>query len=252
MKSNNNITQEQLEQIESYFNDTLPDEKRIEFENKMKNDPQFELMVKDVRELLLGIESASLRNQLGNFHDDMVPVHSLHSSTEERSHGGKNGRFRIFRMVTAAAIIISLGVFWFASQRSPSEKLFAKHFSPDPGLPTTMGTTSNFEFYDAMVNYKQGDYPTAIEKWQTQLAAKSNNDTLQYFLGVARLANGDENEAIRYLKALSENKSNSFEQETAYYLGLAYLKAGNAEDAKKYLTFNGTEGADQILSELND
>jgi tetratricopeptide (TPR) repeat protein len=252
VKSNYNITQEQLEQIESYFNDSLTDEKRIQFENRMKNDPQFELMVNDMRELLLGIESASLRDQLDDFHDDMVPVHSLNSTTEERSHKVKSAGFRIFRMVAAAAIIVSLGVFWFASQRSPSGKLFAKHFSPDPGLPTTMGTTSNFDFYDAMVNYKQGDYSTAIKKWQTQLRTKPNNDTLQYFLGVAQLANGNEHKAIEYLKELSENNNNSFELETAYYLGLGYLKAGNAAEAKKYLTFSKTESGDQILSELND
>lgn len=252
MNSNNNISQEQLEEIESYLNDTLPDERREQFENKMNSDSEFRLLVEDVKELLLGVESVSLRNKLDDFHDEMVPVHTLDPQPAQTSNRSKSDRFRIFRMVAAAAVIISLGVFWFASQGSPSEKLFAKHFSPDPGLPTTMGSAQNFEFYDAMVNYKQGDYNKAIQKWEALRASKIKNDTLHYFLGVAHLANGNENEAIGRLKELFENNTNSFKQETAYYLGLAYLKAGNVEDAKKYLTFSETESGDQILSELNN
>ena len=251
MKSNQNISQEQLEHIESYFNDTLSNEKRRQFEDKMESDPEFRLLAQDVKELLLGIETASLQNHLNDFHNEMVPVRSLEPSKEQSTVPLKRLR-KIIRYVAAAVVVFGLGAILLLNSSSPSEKLFAKHFTPDPGLPTTMGTSDDFEFYDAMVNYKQGEYKMAIQKWEDLRSSDVKNDTLHYFLGVAHLADGNENEAIPHLKELLDNNTNSFKQETAYYLGLAYLKTGNVEDAKKYLIFSETEGGDRILSELND
>jgi len=254
VNSNNNITQDQLERIERYLNDTMPDEQRRQFEQQLNTDEAFKLLVADVKVMLLGVESASLKSNLDEFHDDMVPVKTLepHKSTSATTTKLKKTRIKIIKFMAAAAVIIFVGTFWLESRSSSTEQLFAKHFTPDPGLPTTMGVTKNFEFYDAMVNYKQGEYKTAISKWQTLLSSDQQNDTLHYFMGVAHLADGDEKKAINYLKNLTEKESISFKKETAYYLGLAYLKADNVEDAKKYLTFSGTESATQLLSELND
>lgn len=253
MSQNNNITQEQLERIERYLNDTMPDEQRRQFKHQLNTDEAFRLLVDDVKVMLLGIESAALKNNLEQFHDEMVPVKKLdQTTTTEAALKMKKTRIRMLKFMAAAAVVIFIGTFWIESRSKSPDRLFAKHFTPDPGLPTTMGATQNFTFYDAMVNYKQGEYKTAIGKWQTLLSSEQKNDTLYYFMGVAHLANGDELEAINYLQNLTENGSISFQKETAYYLGLAYLKADNVEDAKKYLTFSGTEGADQILSELND
>lgn len=250
MKTNEHISLEELETIERYLDDSLSDNERLQFEQKLKDDPTLKGKVEDVKQMILGIEGASLAQQLDSFHDDMVPVRSLDTSSNSGSL--KAARQKLIRYIAAAAIIVAVGVLWVQNQGSTTQKLFAKHFTADPGLPTTMGATANFEFYDAMVNYKQGDYRTAIEKWQAQLPSQPKNDTLQYFLGVAHLANGNETQAITYLQQLSQASQNSFKNETAYYLGLAHLKADNVEDAKKYLTFSGTESADQILSELND
>jgi len=250
VKTNEHISPEELEAIEQYLDGSLPENDRLEFEQKIVDDPSFKAKVEDVKQMILGIEGASLAGQLDAFHDEMVPVHAF--VTSSRSKSAKKGRLQMIRYVAAAAVIVAVGVLWLQNQGGSNQRLFAKHFAADPGLPTTMGSTENFEFYDAMVNYKQGDYKTAIEKWEVLLQTQTKNDTLHYFLGVAHLANGNEEEAIDFLELLSESAQNSFKNESAYYLGLAYLKADNVKDAKKYLTFSGTESADQILSELND
>lgn len=253
MNPNNNITQEELERIERYLNDTMPDEQRKQFEHQLNTDDDFRLLVDDVKVMLLGIESASLKNNLEQFHDEIVPVKTLEPNTTSESNTRlKRTRIKMLKFMAAAAVIIFVGTFWIESRSSSTHRLFAKHFTPDPGLPTTMGAADNFEFYDAMVNYKQGEYKTAIDKWQTLLSTDRKGDTLHYFLGVAHLADGDEDKAINYLQKLTENNSESFKKETAYYLGLAYLKADNLEDAKKYLTFSGTASALKILADIKE
>lgn len=217
----------------------------------MQNDPGFKKQVEEVKHLILGVESATLWQELDQFHEDMVPVRSLDHSGGHSTIKLKRLR-RIVRYVAAAVVVIGFAGYMVLNAGSSSEKLFAKHFTPDPGLPTTMGASDNFEFYDAMVNYKQGDYQNAIDKWETLFGVNPKSDTLAYFIGVAHLAKGDEKEAIGYLQDLSSAGQNSFESETNFFLGLAYLKADNVEEAKKYLTFSGTERANKVLSDLNN
>src|SRR5690606_23244373 len=107
---------------------------------------------------------------------------------------------------------------------TPNQKLYAEFFVPDPGLPTTMSSTNNYTFFDAMVNYKQGDYKTAIKKWETLEAANTENDTLIYFLGVAHLAKGNTEDAISYLEKSKDFKDSVFKNDAYYYLGMAHLK----------------------------
>ena len=115
-----------------------------------------------------------------------------------------------------------------------------------------MSSNNNFEFYDAMVSYKQGDYTTAINKWEKLLQAKPSNDTLNYFIGVAHLANKNEVEAIPFLNVVTNYSNSAFLNESYYYLGLAYLKNNNVKLAKKNLNFSTVDNSKLILSKLND
>src|SRR5690606_13831875 len=82
---------------------------------------------------------------------------------------------------SVAGILLWSSYFFFAN--TPSEKLFAQYYQPDPGLPTLMGISDNYVFENAMVSYKTGDYKKAIVDWQQLLQENMDNDTLQYFIG---------------------------------------------------------------------
>ena len=211
------------------------------FETQLENNPEFEIQVNDTITLLTGIENQSLKEQLDEFHKDIQKQPS-----QKKSPKILYLQFR--KMVAAAAIIIALGSFWFFNQNS-SDTLYSKYFTPDPGLPTVMGNTANFEFYDAMVNYKQGDYKIAIEKWE---ALASKNDTINYFLGVAYLANKNETSAILFLEKSTQNKDFLLVNDAYYYLGLAYLKDGNTKMAKENFKKSSVENSKAILYELED
>lgn len=239
------VSQEFLETVERFINNTMSKNELQEFEAKLQN-PEFKTQVDDIKTLILGIEAQALKEQLDIFYDNIsVSDNTIINTSKVIS-------FPFRKLVVAAVIVIALGSFWFFNQTSSNEKLYSQYFSPDPGLPTTMGETANFEFYDAMVNYKQGDYKTAISKWETLLKTQSENDTLNYFLGVAHLANNNYKNAIKHLDFVIQNTSISFKNEAHYYLGLAYLKADNLELAKKNLTFSTTDNSKTLLSKLND
>lgn len=212
------------------------------FKMQLQSDSDFKIQVEDIRTLLTGIETQSLKEQLDEFHKDIQkqPIQNEFSKI-------RHLKFRKF--VAAAAVVIALGSFWFFNQNS-TDKLYAKYFTPDPGLPTVMSDTADFEFYDAMVNYKQGDYKTAIKKWEVLKSKTPNNDTLNYFLGVTHLANKNEENAIYFLEQSIQNKSFPLVNDAYYYLGLAHLKKGNIELAKENLQMSSNETSLLILSKL--
>ncbi|MEZ4795705.1 MAG: tetratricopeptide repeat protein [Flavobacteriaceae bacterium] len=243
MSPNTNITQEQLEFIERCLNKTATSEELQAFNERLKNDKEFEVQVTDIKTLLLGIESQALKEKLNTFHEELL---------DNTNNKVAPVKFLHFKKIAAAAIlVIALGSFWFLSGNK-NEKLYTKYFSPDPGLPTLMSENQNFVFYDAMVDYKQGEYKKAILKWEPLLKNSSKNDTLNYFLGMAQLANKQETKAIEYLQVVTNLDASAFKNEAYYYLGLAYLKANNVELAKKNLTFSTVDNSKKILTELYD
>lgn len=249
MNPNTNISQKLLESVEKYLNNTMDADSLKAFKTRLKNDFEFNAQVEDIKTTLLGIEAQTLKEKLNDFHKEIKP--SANKITKDKTTKTKS-LLNLRKLAVAAAIIIAFGSIWFFSN-PPNEKLYAKYFKPDPGLPTTMSSTNDFDFYDAMVNYKRGDYKLAIDKWQALLAQKTENDTLNYFLGVAHLANKNEVEAIPFLERLVQSQDTfPLIHDAYYYLGLAYLKDGNLTLAKKYFNLSNTEASNNIILELKD
>lgn len=242
MKDNSNITQELLETIERFYNNSMSDDEHKKFEKKLQNDTEFRAQAEDIKTLLLGIETQSFKEKLNEFHKD-IPQ----ETTKNKS--SKVLFLKFTKMAVAAAVIVSIGIYWFYNNSSHNQ-LYAKYFTPDPGLPTTMSNTDDFDFYDAMVNYKYGDYKTAILKWEKLQSKKPDNDTINYFLGVANLANNNVENAIPILKKTVNKTNSTFNNDANFYLGLAYLKTNNTKQAIKYLKLNNSEKSKELLQKL--
>jgi len=244
LKENNDISQELLEIIERYINGSMTSQELKDFNQLLELDKDFKIKVEDIKTMLYGIETQALKEQLDTFHKD-IP------KTEVKKSKYKKVRYlNLSKIAAAAAIIIAVGSIWFFSTPK-NDKLYTNYFKPDPGLPTTMSSTDNFDFYDAMVNYKHGDYQIAIDKWKVLQERKPENDTLNYFLGVAHLANKSVSDAIPFLeRSIEAEDSFVFLDDAYYYLGLAYLKEGNTELAKKNLSISNTKTSKEIISKL--
>ncbi|MCX7550803.1 tetratricopeptide repeat protein [Xanthomarina sp. F2636L] len=246
MNPDYNITQEELEYIERYITKNMTFEELAAFEEKLRSNPDFKNQVDDIKTMLLGIETQALKEKLDEFHKELPETNT---PIEEPS---KIRYLNIKKLIAIAAVfVISLGSYWFFNKESHTN-LYSKYYSPDPGLPTTMSSSDNFIFYDAMVNYKRKDYNLAISKWEPLLIKKPENDTLNYFIGSAYLANDKEELAMTYLQKVTQLKENTFKNEAYYYLGLAYLKAKNIELAKKYLNLSTFDNSKEILSKLKE
>ena len=247
MNKDSKISQELLETVERYLNNTMDATEKLQFEKSLEENNTLRQQVEDIKILLSGIETASLREKMEEFHHQMaqetkeIPVRNITKNNRTNS--------RLFYAVAASAVIL-LGIFWMLNPKDSNEMLFNEYFSVDPGLPTTMGSTDEFSFYDGMVNYKRKEYDEALEKWRQLLPQKNNNDTLNYFIGVTYLAKGNTEEAIPFLEKVTTQKESMFLEDSYFYLGLSNLKNDNLEDAKENFRKSNTEEAQKILKVL--
>jgi len=244
------MTQEEFERIEKYLNGSLSGESLEVFEKRIASDSVFAKQVEEQRLLQDAIEEDGLRKSLNE----------IHESIAEEITDIEDSKVVLLKpwMRYAAAACIALLIGWGGftlfndglGNKNPNEQLFAVHFKPDPGLPTTMSVSDNFSFFDAMVSYKQGDYTKAITKWEILLKEKPKNDTLNYFLGVAYLANNNEEQAITFLQWASEHPESSFSKEIYYYLGLANIKKGDLNKAKQNLKLSSLPESSAVLEAM--
>lgn len=246
MEEKNNISQEVLETLERYLNNTMLSDERTSFEKQLEVNPILQQHLNETKILFSGIKKAALKNKLDSFHEGLVEKDPI------KKEPSKIIKFN-FRFVSiAASILVLIGGFWYSNQSPTNQKLFDQYFVPDRGLATKMSGSGQYEFNDAMVDYKNTKYDLAIEKWEVLLKSKPQNDTLNYFLGSAYLANQKEDLAVAYFNTVLKTQSSEFIDETYYYLGLAYLKLGNTPAALENLKKSKSPKSEKIIAELSD
>lgn len=232
------ISQKQQEEFEQILLGQMDLKEEALFHKKLDNNDILRKQFEEFKNLFFAIEEVGLRNRLDKFHEGV-----------QEEKGGQKLNFNVYQIAAGIIVLIALGI-WVFNRQSPNEKLYQQFFTPDPGLPTVMGTNDNYAFYEAMVDYKQGNYSVAIEKWEKLLGSKPKNDTLNYFLGVSHLANNNVDIAIDYLKLLTDEKSSVFYKDINTYLGLALLKKGKIDEAKSILAKSNSPKGQKVLSKL--
>ncbi|MBW8244924.1 hypothetical protein K1F50_19110 [Muricauda oceani] len=237
-------TREEQELFESCLLDQMTPAEKAGFESRMASDPTLKAKFLEFKALFGAIEEAGLRLAMDHFHEGVQDDgKERRLSTASRT---------VYRMAAAIAVLMTLGGIWYFYYPNDNERLFAAYYTPDPGLPTVMGNSDNYMFYEAMVDYKQEDYGTALQKWKGLLPGKMDNDTLNYFMGSAHLAKGEADKAISYFDRVLVHDSTPFRSEAAFYKGLAHLKMNEVREALKSLEHTSDDRARELAQKLKD
>lgn len=208
MDNRTDISKELFERIEKYLLDEMPDMEKLVFEEEMKGSPQLRKEVVLQGEMMLAVEAGEMKSRLETIHKKVTQKHT--SPT--------------WYLVAASIILlVSLGI-WTLNRPDKAEKLFAANLTIEPGLPVPMSATNNYQFYDAMVDYKSGKYDLAISKWKALLIEHPENDTLNYFVGIALFNSEDYGQAIPYFDQVLNLNSQSFSGKSEWYSALSFLQ----------------------------
>ena len=241
------ISQEEFEAIEEYIQQQMTAEEKEAFTKKLSTDLALQHKLEMVKLVILGIQEAELKKKLEEFHNGIF-------STKKNRFQQPTKTFAIKKWLVAASVlvIVGLGSFLFLNRDTKEEKIFASYYQPDPGLISAMSATENYLFDRAMVDYKVGDYDAAIKTWESLLASKPENDTLNYFIGSAWLAKEKENMAITHFKKVLDNENSFFRNDALWYTGLALLKSNEKMEALGFIEKAEHDNKAKLLEELKN
>lgn len=247
MKPQIEITEWEWDKIEVYLDQNAVSEKGAMGREELAGIFDVERKIAHVKKVREEMEDSIRQIKIKEFHKH-IPFEENESKTKIFRAAKTNPK--VIWYAVAAAVAVSFAILWLMRDDSSAEKIFAAHFKPDIGLPLKMGPTHNLEFYEGMVAYKQENYPLAINLWQVLWNSNPQNDTLNYFLGVAHLAEGNAEKSLEFLKDQKLFEESIFQQDVAHYAALAKIKEGKFVEAKMLLQENPSERNTLILKEL--
>ena len=246
MNKPHNISQKEFESLESYILDRMDHDEKLSFEAELQSDPVLMEKYIEIRQLLEGIEEAELREKLDQFHKEI----------EANKKKGRTKKLFLFSspfVVAASILIVVIISVYLLVRPGANQRLYAAFYEPDPGLVTAMSSSnSEYEFDRGMVDFKTGNYKTAIERWQPLLKDRQGSDTLNYFIGSAYLALNEADMAIPKLEIVSQNPGSMFLDDANWYLALAYIQKGQIQKAAKALKKTNHPRKDKLLRKIGN
>ncbi|MDY0102046.1 MAG: hypothetical protein RBS07_03855 [Lentimicrobium sp.] len=249
MNTPNNLSSQEWDLIETCLDHNGAQGQAPLLNEKLNQIPDVdrkEAYVKKVRE---EIEDSIRQSKIREFHK--------HVLSDKKDSGMKNIANRITKSnavwyAIAAILVVFFGILWLLKSNSTAEKIFAENFKPDIGLPLKMNTEDANIFYEGMLDYKQENYKHAIDKWQVLQKINPENDTLNYFLGVAHLALGNAAKSLEYLENQEHFRQSIFKEDATYYAALAKIKEGTMEEARIFLQKYPSKKNTDLLNELHE
>jgi len=237
MKEKKHISQEDFEQIESYLLNRMSEKEKQIFLKEMEADKELKEEFKVQRQLIASVEAGAFKDRLEKIHQKIIQRRQV---------------TWWFAAVASVAVLLVAGI-WLLNRPTQSERLFAENLTEEPGLPVPMSAVDDYDFYDAMVDYKSGEYELAIEKWMQLLKKDPENDTLNYFIGIALFNDKKFDKAEPFFEKAIQLKSAAFEGKSEWYLALVYLKTGETDKLRqlsKESHSDYTQRINQIIQRL--
>lgn len=244
MNDNNNISPDQLEQIERYLQQQMSAEEQQAFVAKLSSDASLKQATDELRLLFVGVQEAALQQRLDQFHEGVTTTASTSTAKVVRMPASRKWA------IAASLLIVVTVAAWLFFTTGNKKDLYATYYQPDPGLISAMGNSDNYTFDRAMVEYKTGNYTGAIKVWDSLLATQPNSDTLHYFLGSAYLANNETGKAMEQLQQVVDKPNSPFVYDANWYMGLALLKSGKPTESIPYLQQSQHPKKEELLKTL--
>jgi tetratricopeptide (TPR) repeat protein len=245
LNRNTNIPDEEFEIIERYILKQMAQEEYEAFDLKVSNDTVLQNKIESIKLLLVGIQEVVLEEKLEEFHNGLSALKNDKSSPAAAI-------FSIKRWMLAASVIVlvGLGALLLFNKFNKEERIYTEFYKPDPGLITVMGNSDNYLFDHAMIDYKTRNYDSALKTWQELLKRDPANDTLNYFIGSAYLAENKLDDAISFFKIVTKQPHSYFLKDANWYIGMALIKQKKTSEAIPYIEKADHQNKDAVLMKL--
>lgn len=253
------LTPSQIEKLECYHYGSLSAEERIALEKELQADAAFAQEAEAYEQLFDGfkaLEAEAFQQQMQQWEQSAPKIDIVGTTTQTAkvvALSPRKQRRRILAMAAGFALLLLGGVAAFyvstAAEADSSHSLYASYFEPaditedvsfSPQRSVSMETEPTTEteiaelLQHGMQAYRAENYAGAIKDFEAYLDLKSSS-SVEYFLGIAYLANGNTPHAKRIFRSISKKQNSLYKDGAEWYLGLTLLKEKNLKRADKVL-----------------
>lgn len=207
-----------IELFDRYLNNQMPEDERLVFESRLAIDSSF----REDYTTYCKVEG-SLK-KLGAEH--RLKQQLINADRARKASANKLKALRWVSISAAASILLAIGLFVGLS-KSGEERLFAKYYVKDAGLPVYLGEGQDKALADAMSQFKAANYNDALKEFE-----QLNSDTAKFYSALCLIELNEQGKAKTLLGSLQESKSNFIAQKSQYYLLLLSIRDGNSVEAK--------------------
>ena len=161
--------------INKYFENSLSEQERIEFDKLIATDETFRNEVEfrtDLKEAITNQERQTIKKELLGL--ESAPLKS---------------KFKMWPFAASIVLLLGVSAFWFFRNSSlNSQELFDSYFTPCQNVtkPIERGSTHSDQQTLAFMAYEQGDYTSAIELF-SKLYDESNESYYLFYKANALL-----------------------------------------------------------------
>ena len=208
--------------IIKYFEGTLSNLELKEFNTLLINDNDF----KEAFEFEKELQETLVLNDREQLKTEMQHWDTVYNKR----------RFKHWQIAASLLVLIGTSLlFFFNSQSSSTDKLYASYFEPYRNIvqPIVRGEYKDDIQSKAFEAYETKDYKNAILHFNEILKEKPNA-TISFYKANALMQLNKANQAIIILETNIKN-SDTLQDRNLWYLALAYLKKNNIDASKKTL-----------------
>ena len=207
--------------IVKFFENTLSEAERQEFDALMASDEDFKKEVafrKELTEVITLDDRETIKQELQGLDQPKI-----------------NRKPWLWPVAASVILLLGISTFWFLGNKTATpQALFDAHFEPYNNVvhPIVRGDSTDLKT-EAFIAYEAKNYEEALNAFNTLLNEHTDATILFYKANVLMQLNANE-EAILILKDNSDIPE-ILKQQQQWYLALAYIKAKANEKAKSTL-----------------
>lgn len=214
---------DEFDRLECYLNNELSDAQKYLLEDELKNDPELQKKLDQLKITGGATEAYGLKIKLDQIHDELYTDNNK----------PKIGIRKLYYYVAAACIsLLALG-WWLYSPTQSSAELYTQYFEVYPDFVTSRAIEES-GLSKAIQYYNDEKYQLAANEFQVLYLGDSLKYDVSFYLGLSYLNTGSNTKAIKILNSVVEN-SDKYQQQARWYLALAFLKNNQLDKAKTTL-----------------
>lgn len=228
--------QETYEYIEAYLQETLSKEQQLQFEDRLKRDPDFAVEFQLHKQLHTEFGASKL--------NDFRTLLGEEASSARKARGGIVRKMNIRQVLSIAAsgaILLVVGMFYLTNRPLSSDGLYAQYvdqptLSFDPGLQRgeeQVNLDGLRSTMDEVENHYQNEhYQAAIDLLESLEKPRYQGfeNEIYFRLAICYLLNGEAQNAVGYFNRISE-----LSESVRWYKSMALLKLGETDAVSELL-----------------